>query len=457
MAAVMGFAVNGGTDIDLLDGVNYQALADWVPRVATRRRGRMGGNIYDAVVETIPVRVTGSSVTAVLDALHNLTAVLDQAQRWYDAGGVGVGAVTFKYQPDGSTLTNPLQAAVLGAPDNASDLLSLRPRFDRTVGAYKVFADLQFIRHGRLLADEESDDSGAAVANPSVMTCTFSDDLSIPAPYNLEISFDNPVYSAEVQNGIVVASDDSNGIKLVEAEDYAGYGGWEPVGPGTVSTIADSDASGGNYVRITADAQHTQLIFSAPSGFTPGIFGVYASVRNNGATGWRIRPGVYSRDGLGIPRIFGGEVLVSSDTSPTWVYLGAVPVPDNWSGSYNIVFQPTIVGSDTIDVDTFCFVDVLRCQAVTNVETFLPSGTTRKIAINHQLLTKPQPRVYGQSDLEYPFIEWQGAGLMSFGGNTLIAALLCASGGHWRLTGGTSTVFQHVLTATRRPAYLVPQ
>ena len=109
---------DGTTVVDFL-GSNYKILTGggWAPRRAQRRRGAMGGQSpYLDVVETMAIRVTGSTAADCLDKLGDLSDLLDQAEAWSKDSDTHAD-VYLEYEADGSALAGSLKATIIGPPD----------------------------------------------------------------------------------------------------------------------------------------------------------------------------------------------------------------------------------------------------------------------------------------------------------------------------------------------------
>lgn len=445
MAAVMKFIVTGGTDIDFR-GATYQALSDWQPKVAKRIRHKLGGVVYQNAVETLPVRVKGTSVPTCLAALYYLSAVLDQAALWHESQGVDAESVLFQYQPDGSALASPQQAPVLGVPEGSPDLMSLRPRFDRTVGAYAVLVDLQFVRHGRWLGPSEQE-SLTSQSVSGIKTVTFTDDLAIASP----LTFTYSGFTATVpMHGYFLATNDAAKLAKIEAE--SGSGG---------SSSVNANASGGTVMRYSSSSGATTATgptFSAAQATAfkrVHIFGLIQAVSGGVSNPfeWTATPRLNLAGGA---QVAGRPVTFEvSQNVKKWHYLGTVWSKSNPS-SFSITYTPQDTTTNYMDVDYYLLLADDEAAQVIRIDngvlSFASSGADFVIADNS--LVGPAPLVYTEEGSTRVYVDYGGNGRMNFSGDTVVFAACVTSQLSSSLWGYSNTVG---IDVDRLPASLVPR
>ena len=112
---------DGSTVINFIGDTNYKLVyGSWAPKRAKRRRSQMGGQSpYEEVVERIPVLIQDTTTDLIMAKLGVLSDLLDQAEKW-SQNDSGVDAVKIVYQPDGSTLADPVEAVIVGGPGQGS-------------------------------------------------------------------------------------------------------------------------------------------------------------------------------------------------------------------------------------------------------------------------------------------------------------------------------------------------
>lgn len=180
---------DGTTTLDLVDGTNY-ALRDqsWSPVVANEKLSRAGGSMFEDVDENpIVIDILGSTGEVVLNNLHNLRALLNQAERW--RRGEAVDPVVLNVLAQGSTLTADQQAVILGQQTGSRPLITLPPNFMDYLHTNIIEgAEINFRRRGEWLAATETETSSGST-NPAVLTAsTFTRTADIACPMDIVIS-----------------------------------------------------------------------------------------------------------------------------------------------------------------------------------------------------------------------------------------------------------------------------
>ena len=456
---------DGMTTIDLLgnDATNsFNLLAsEWAPNVARRKNSQLGGNWAEDVVETLPLYAQSNTDAAtVLANLDTLAALIDQARRWYL--GEPVDPVVIQYSPNSDSAY--LESVILGPPDDGPGVL-LPPTFSDDL--YQRVVDgvvLQFKRRGLWLGDEESA-SGSSVANPGIVSATFSAQLSndIPAPCIVEIGNFSYLNDQEIEPSILVVSPFSDAISILEAEGGAG---------GDFTSVSNSilDARGNNVLRYTPPDTDGDVSNSITiSGLTAQVLGVIVVARNNSDTSEyllsaQLETGVANGRRVETNKVPIGVVLDENDDSkPQIINLGIVASKNGFARIRFWVKAITV--NESLDIDYIVLYDAERAQVV-GLESLISYFTsdTYSLEVNHNLLTDIHPALsMRQSATRYYFGLTGDGNILSKKGtssdSTYAAWIAVGSGSetaHWRYTS-SSSVKNINMSVTRRPAYLVPQ
>ena len=119
--------ITDGTDtIDFEDVASGYTIVvnGWTPAVSSKDGG---AEAYEIVNEEMRITVEGDDADEAADRLALLRMLIERAQRIED--GDLLDTVLFKYNVDGSALAAPLQAMVMGAPENG-EILTLPSDYD---------------------------------------------------------------------------------------------------------------------------------------------------------------------------------------------------------------------------------------------------------------------------------------------------------------------------------------
>jgi hypothetical protein len=452
---------DGTTTVTLSDTTKYGLLAGgWSPQIATRRAGVLGGRPYTQVVEEMRFDVYG---TTTADAIANLAAVLrliDQAHRW--SLGESFSPVVLKYQPQGSTLTNPVQSLVYGFADNDPPA-TLPATYNDFLMVYEISdVTLRFVRDGAWLGDEETI-TDLTSAHPEIGTGTFTGFASHLSPVKLEIgSLPSDVSIGDYIPGFVLIADRASRIEIVEAEGMANGGVF----------TSDADAArkpSGTGVLVytpssTGEAESDPELISLDAGKRVGII---AAVRNDHATtSFAVRASIAGNNDRNLSSTR-PVVIEPGSTDPQFVMLGVALCEEEYSLLYLHVQASAVAGTLSIDYLALVNLDNPTSRIVSIGTTDTGAGITdafSEFTIDPRALEDVTPRVRLFGDTtpgDYAVPEsWRGdAYLLSLG--TTIAAIYVGAftpGGYWRLwnDAGGGTSYAPSYTFTRRIAYLAP-
>lgn len=444
---------DGTTTIDLLgnDPAVYFNLPvnTWGPAVATRSRNKLAGTPFDDVIERIPLYADSTtSSAALLENIEQLTALIDQATRWYD--GDAVDPVVIQYSPNSSV--DYVEAVIMGSPPNEPAIV-LPPSFSDDL--YQNLVDgivLQFVRRGQWLDDEEPISKAAAEdAQIIVPTTNFTDDVDIPSPYKVEMLISNTPTQA---NGFLLLAKSSDRLAFLEAESMTGT---PPLG-GSFNVAGDSDASGGSIRRLepTVSGIYRLIDTSLSMSSNARKFAAYLSCRNNSSSIFYtvITVGNLISKSEGTTR----PVIIDSDNdSEQVIFLGTFSTISELK-NVQVWFTPSETGADTLDVDYVAVIaidgDGSHVVRLSDIGEFSATPTT--VVIDHALLKSRSPIVTQEAGTLKGSLPYSGNVYFQGLGNSMRALLLVNSFEGWRMREtGTGTLCTFTLTATRRRGYLV--
>lgn len=458
---------DGTTTLNLLDGTNYALeRGSWAPRVATRRLSTLGGRPYSAVVEEIPLTVRGATAATALANLGALSRLLDQAEAWDN--DESVDPVRIVYQPQGSTLSAPLQSLILGR--GGDSILDLPLVFNDVGMIYEIGGlVLRFLRDGAWYGDEETvitEPPGLATGQPRVQEATFMDSADHLSPVTLLMqSMSDKDDIDEYDAGFLLVASSAQRIQVVDGPDMdAGApfstdadSGREPEGAGVLvyTPAGTTEVSSGNGgVTLTAGKR----------------VGVVAALRNTSAsTIFTVRVTVSGPAGRSAASTR-PYVVDTSTTDPRIVFLGVSLCDDELYTIVSLSVQAS-AAVDTLVVDYLALIvlddPTSRIVAVgpINLNQFINAGDTTELQFDPRTLTARSPLVR-HVDPDSPTVDYAvpdyvrgDAFLLQRG--TKIAAMYCgrnAGSAYWRMVDtGTGDPLEVPFAFVRRKAYLTPQ
>lgn len=433
--------------------VGDYALEDWVPAIAGLRTSQIGGRgPYEDVVEEMSLVIIDTTAAGCYTRLDTLNRLLDQAERWYN--NENATAVLIKYAPGGASVSSsgtPLQAAILGrAPGNATSGVGIRA-IQKTQFTFHMPITLRFWRKGRWLLSTTAA-SSASTTNGALASIT------IAAVNNLspvKLSFDNYGWgndaSKAFHGGFIAVSDVLNTIAISTAESAAS---------GAYTSFNDSaqNARDTNVLRytpaVTTEVASGSVALTIAS--TARTIGVFANMRNNSTTtSYSMRIAFDSGYRSYTPMYY---VAPQATAYPYWRFIGTAS--SNGYSPFYTVYLTASAASGTLDIDTLVFVDLSNptTQVIAVLENTYSNGQST-LEIDHQELTKPQPKLTVASDFTNAYL---GDLIINNKGGTVYALLMATgratagAGNHWRQVDNTPTLLANTWTATRYTAYLTP-
>jgi hypothetical protein len=458
---------DGTTDLNLLDTTNYSVVrGTWAPTIAPRRRSRLGGLVYEDVVEEIELIVRGSTAAVALSNLAALHALLDQAERWY--AGEKVGAVTVRYQPHGSTLADPLRALVLGRPGDDSTL-ALPPTMNDVGMLFEISGVLlRFVRRGQWLLPAEAA-AGAATTHsmPFEGSRAFGTTHLPSSPLNVRLGGFTATSTPVIPESFMLVSTDADRIHLLSSDtatatDFTTYSGGA-----TAANFA-----GAGVLRYTAagTSRMTSGAMAISSGFSDEarVVGVIATVRStSGTTNWTVSA-TLSGKGVSVET---PDYIIPDDFGflPKVVFLGTV-VSERANFTSLVLNVTSDDGNGALDFDIVKLIAlddeytrVLALDSMTLTGAFASGATAVELTVSARADANRTPFVgmYAPSTGEFVHASYRGDARLAITGTTVYVSWLATGGtvaDSWLFTDASSVVVSgQAVDVTRQAAYLSPQ
>lgn len=456
---------DGSTTITIADGsggaTNYVlSRGTWSPQIAGLRPSSLSGRgPYNDVVEEMQLNITGSTPAAAMTNLSTLTALLEQADRWYK--GENVSPVLIKYSPDGATVSSsgsPLQAAILGRAPGDQSALRLSPNFDDTGSqGWVLDVTIRFWRRGLWLHTTDAA-SSSSTTNGDAASISMAGAITYKSPTKIALTnFGHGKSSGEwYQGGFVLVAESSSDIEIINPEGTL-LGDWTSVS-GSANSARNTDVI--RYTPTTT-TEGTMVLGTTPSiSSAADIVGVFANIKNSTTVDFklRIRLGSNISGLVYTPWI---NIDASSTQFQKWVFCGTVPK----SGAATAISVGAIAdsASSSFEIDTIVLVDMRKVATIEiDGPTFSDSATLLStvlgtLTIDHNLLELPQPDAVVSSRK----LTALGNAIISTNSATLTCLLLAtgsgdsATGLRWRQYDG-GAVLANTWTATRYTGYLTP-
>jgi hypothetical protein len=458
MAAILKLT-RGASTLDLNDITNFALDVGWSPAVGRRRQTLMAGyGPFADVLESIPLKVRGATANAALVNLQTLYEYLDYSQRWYD--GERIDPTLLHYQPDGSTLTNPPQVALIGQGELP---IAIDPIFNQSIQAFEIPVAISPLRRGAFLGDEETGTS-SEVDIGEVASVTGLNDLVLPGPVDLALRFPN--ITSFLSTGVP-----SNGFLAYAGED--GLVIASPPASGTYVASESNNALDSRVFEVAASAAHlnpvsfedVQNISSMSTGARR--FAIYATVRAP-ATGptWELTARLTNGNQ---PPYFSTRTLTYTGTGyPEPILLGVVSTSMEIN-SVDLQVQSSSSSSDEFALNYFVVVALDRAGGVVEIKqdaarAVWSTVSGPRIYIEHKQIERPFPTCTLQSQPSGGYdlsANYTGNLSIHIPGDEINATYIATGGADatsWRMNHSTSgSATQQQLTIARRPAYLTPR
>lgn len=442
--------LSGATTTSLVSSGVHLQDGGWAPVVPRRRRSLLGGaSVYGEVEETLILNLDGSTI---LTRLETIARLLDQAERWRD--DENVEPVLLRVQPQGSTLSDPLQAVIVGGsleyPASFTDML-----MSEEVNG----VSLRVVRGPWLGATSSATSSSAQ--NPNILTATFSTEATIASPITLALNgFSQNTYT-EMVAGILLIARSSSYIQITEAETMTATA-WTSV------TDSTNNARGGSVLRYTPTGTTAVKSGTASIGssFRSSLtrFGVYAAVKNNSSSAtYLLRAGAYDTDSAYAQTTDYLEIApYSGFAAPKMVSLGTISL----ANAGTVYLEAQASSADThLDID---YIVLLRkddpySYDIAHEGRYLvgltSSGATAiSLLFDDQSLSNPRPKASLSAPSEGKEMAFGYSGdiaLHMIG--TTVAALWMAPGAGAKWRYASTTAVSNAITVSRTLAYLTPQ
>lgn len=446
----------------------------WVPAIPTLADATLSGRgpVNDAE-EEFPVIISGRTPAEVTAKRATLINLLDQARAW--RMGQNVLPVLMKYVPAGSAVYDsgtPLQAAILGRTGEESGvpISNFQKTGDPHMGWCQQVA-IRLKRRGQWLGSAESVTSTPAAGSGARHHMAFSTSLVEFSPLKLTIDNLTPGAALSLLDSFVFVARNKAGTSTVAGSYLQSYAAETMTATGwTAVASAGNNPLGTNVLRYTPTGTtfvaSGALTLTSPLTLCKRVY-VYATVRNNNATRTFQLGGQFISAGgtktLSLPYTF----IDNSIQTPRAICLGSMALPVDSNTLPNATFPTfkliaavsSITGSPTLDVDNIVFVgcddeggNVMTLRAFT-----IPAQSNIDITFDPQSLTMPTPTATLEYSSTIDFLSYEG----NLWSNTILQRVTClwlaTQGTNWRFANNANVLQTFTFTATRRPAYLVPQ
>lgn len=449
---------DGTTTISLIDSPYDITLSGLDLGVATLRPGTLGGNApYTDVPCTIPINITGTCPANVYTALIAVWTLLDQAQRFWR--GDNVSPVVIKARANGSAVATSVQALILRRMDTDAPV-ALPAVYETTVGNFTAQdVQLQFMRRGQWIGATETASSAATPAG-NIFTITLPA-LTTLSPVRLDMTYPTQgAFDGASSAPIVITTNDSNKIAIVEAESIGASGIWTVVVP-----AAGQLARGGSVLSgaTTTTESFTSTIASPSLLQQAGLFGIWAVMKSAGIRNHLLRFQFFTLGPSSILTPFATFQPISNAPQPC--FLGLVALPgDLGAQTYRLSAQAD--QADTLTIDYLVFMRIDQFTNIVGVNTLLqipvttyPNGTVMKLFIDPAVDTRITPR-FARSTSTNTLIadaSYAGNAFFNHSGTSLAGVLLWCGGTTittYRQSDAAAALYNSTITATRRRAYL---
>lgn len=419
------------------------------------------GPLYADVEEPLTFHATGCTPAEAMANVAIINTLLDQARRWWQ--GEPVDAVLLRVQAQNATLA--LDVAVLGRASGGPPAVAMQPTWDETIGRYIIRdVEIQFQRHGQFLSTTTESGVSTTATNPTVQAITISSVVTRSSPIKLEamFRFGGVNTLGGMYRGVILTASAANRMQIYEAES------------GTLGTNVASVADAANLARGGAVARYSPgVLASAISiAITPAFdpaakrFAFWAAVRNNSATT------TFTIQVFALNQATAATPITPIDTStidPRIVFLGMASIQDFDNGlgvvgmSFATIRLTASAASGTLDIDYIVIQAVddetsaalMTATIADSLGAISASGGGIPTTVDHQLLTKPGALVKINNGSTIPALSYAGDPVL-YSRGPFVACYLGTFGPAWRISSGAN-VNDIIWTATRSPAYLIPE
>jgi len=387
----------GDVVLDLVNDVRFSIDKSWEPKVATRRKSRIGNQSLIAdVVETLPIKVKGRSSDETWSAVQEIGEMLNMISA-YETSESG-NPVIFRVKSANASLLQPLEALVLSTERvntgrEAMNVLELSNT--------SVIVTIQFLRRGSLLETEDLtvislgwNPSGLCGITPSANFTAWN----TPSPTRVQLIGTRGEVSSVKSKGHLIVTSKEN----VDALDRIGYRSASdtvPVFNGTGTVVASATTEGGDFLRVypatstidLADDIYDQLTLD------PKVkrWNLFMRAQIVGGLTWRVS----AVDAFDDTIIQSTVVLDGAVNSMDSFYIGSIdnlPVTDE-NARLRLVLSPSAIhaGSNEIRIQGIVLVADDDEAYVTRIENFgESSGITLTANVDHSALESYSPRFY---------------------------------------------------------------
>jgi len=368
---------DGTTTVTIADGAgggtNYiLEPAQWAPQVGGESRAALG-EPYLPLAEELTLIITGATAQAAYDNLETLTALLEQADRWYR--GSSDAPVELRYSPQGGTTSstsNYLRAPIYGRPAGRASCIDLSLAFSRAgtgAGTFMIVGvRVSFARRGFWTLGTAQNVTSTSQTNGDLHTLAWGGSLlKYSSPTKLKIN--GVAAGLNVRRGFLILSEVVNGIAIINAESLIG-------------TDYSSVAEGALFARntnvlqfnptVTTERATAYLTFTSLAS-TTRLVAVYANMRNtHSSISYKVRFGFRS-SAVGINQTtYTPLYLLRPSTSTQWAFVGIAPLRGALQSLAALITASA--SGDQMSMDTIVLVDYTDRSQV--IEVFQSSDVT---------------------------------------------------------------------------------
>lgn len=454
MAALVFQITDGTTQIDFDGSGDFETRTGWRPAIATRRRSRMGNQpFYNDVVEEIPITVKGTNVDDIIANEIALVNLIDQAQSWYD--GNGDSAVLFKYRNQDSSLASAAQCCIIGYAGAVLEHVDNDFMFASNNLARRSI--LRFMRRGEWLGAEDGDAS-SSTPNPGVMVAT-NTATALESPVRIQMT---NYFATTWGQSFFILSDESIGSDIVTASTATASGFT------SVNDATNLPFHATNILRYTAAgtswAQSGAVDISGMMLSATKRIGIFANIRRASGAEMVVKGKITSGMSTGTENKETRPIALADHVNPQWYYIGNIYLSADLQKltTCNFYFMAkATAAAQIISIDSFAFFDLDTVQIIGLLQSSIHSDVVT-LGIDHNLDSDPFPIVY-HIDGDSTVTTTANGDLMLVAQNAAVNVVWLANGvfdleERWcAVDPGSGTRLSNVLTAVRRPAYLVPQ
>jgi len=455
---------------------NYKVAAEgWAPAQGGLSLSPLASaGLFVDVVEDLLIHIKGATAAAAMLNWQTLSALLDQAERWYLRRD-NAAVVEMRYSPEGATVSSPsepLRAPIYGRAPGDASCLQLPPEFTGpllTDGKYIVNGRMRFVRRGWWTLTTVQTVTSTSQTNGDLHTLAFGAALKYPSVTKLRI---NGVRSGlNVPSGLLAMSEKANGIIILNAEGAVPATDYSSVANGTQL------ARNTNVLRFTptvvTERKSSNINFTSET--DARLFAVFINQRNNSTTtSFNVRISIFAGATIAAlePQNFTPRKLIpgTANSRPEWTFVGSVSLQVQPTGLFVHIQASAISGS--FDIDSIVLVDLTNHSQVIEVRndaTGVAAGdNTYRYVVDPRLLISEsggfgphRPVIYFVTGTTTDVIPYVGNLYLPTRTTTIYAVWLGTGGSvsqdRWRQATIADALLSGTMVADRYISYVSPE